>query len=122
MNRNGYDAMKRCGLGGGIQDFQVGDDVRHRRPFFGVLVPHPLHEIDGFGPPVFPESGSRWSTEFLANGIVDVVLVVALPRILLSSPSARVILKSSARSITLSPVQPDSISQKTRAAENTSTL
>lgn len=46
-------------------------------------MPHAFHEIDGFGAPVFAQTGRRGAFVFMAHGVVDIVFVMALPGVFL---------------------------------------
>ena len=66
--------------------FKIRNDIRHCGSLSRILVPHPLHEIDGLGTPVFTKTGNCRSSVLRAHRVVDVMLITPLPRIFLGAP------------------------------------
>lgn len=62
---------------------EIRDDITHGRPLARILMPHALHKIDRFRAPVFPQSSNGRTAALLSNHIVDVMLIMAFPRIFL---------------------------------------
>ena len=74
----------KASLDTGNDGFEVGHDVAHGWSLRRVLVPHPLHEVDGLGTPDLAQPGYRRPAQLLADGVIDVVLVVTFPGVFLS--------------------------------------
>lgn len=104
------------------ESLQVSNHVGHGWTLPRILKPHAFNQVDWLRAPVFAQPGQRWALLFLAHRIIDVVFIVALPWVLLSKCQSGTGLGPKTTLLTFSPAQPDSISQKTNAAENTSTL
>lgn len=62
---------------------QIRHHVAHCRTFSRILMPHPLHQINRFRPPGFTQPSDRWSFQSLTDRVVDVMLIMAFPRVLL---------------------------------------
>jgi hypothetical protein len=77
----------------GDERLEIRNDVRHCRPLAWVLMPHPLQQVYRLIAPVLAETSDGRAPLLGADGIVDVMLVVAFPGVFLwpirPSPSRR---------------------------------
>ena len=80
--------LERGERAGVEQLFQLLDHHRHTWTISRILSPHALHQVHYFSSPVFAQPGDRRTALFRADCVVDIVLVVAFPRVFLNKASA----------------------------------